>query len=74
MHFLRTIAKFWLGDDRGQDLAEYCLITALIALIAFGIFWHVSGGIQGVGNSMTSTLTTANSSAHPVQTGGTNGN
>jgi hypothetical protein len=29
---------FSTGEDHGQDLAEYCLLTALVALIALGIF------------------------------------
>jgi Flp pilus assembly pilin Flp len=44
---LRAIYSF-LNRDQGQVLAEYCLIAALIALVALGIFWHVSGGIQGI--------------------------
>jgi Flp pilus assembly pilin Flp len=44
---LRAIRSF-LKQDRGQVLAEYCLIAALIVLIALGIFWRVSGGIQGM--------------------------
>jgi len=51
------------GRDQGQDLAEYCLITALIALIALGIFCHVSGGIQGMWSSTGTTLAAANASA-----------
>jgi len=31
-------SAFSTGEDHGQDLAEYCLLTALVALIAFGIF------------------------------------
>jgi Flp pilus assembly pilin Flp len=48
------------GRDQGQDLAEYCLLTALIALIALGIFYHVSGGIQGLWSSTNTTLVAAN--------------
>ncbi|MGA2195459.1 MAG: hypothetical protein ABSH40_09335 [Bryobacteraceae bacterium] len=45
---LRAIYRFLKDQDQGQVLAEYCLITALIVLIALGIFWHVSGGIPGI--------------------------
>jgi Flp pilus assembly pilin Flp len=48
------------GGDHGQDLAEYCLLTALIALIALGIFYRVSGGIQGMWSSTGTTLVAAN--------------
>jgi Flp pilus assembly pilin Flp len=50
---------FRRGDD-AQDLADYCMLTALIALIALGIFCHVSGGIQGMWSSTSSTLAAAN--------------
>jgi Flp pilus assembly pilin Flp len=62
MKVLRAIAGFLRGKDRGQDLAEYCLMTALVALIALGIFWHVSGGLHGLWNSANTSLTTGNSS------------
>jgi Flp pilus assembly pilin Flp len=45
---LKAICSFLKDQDQGQVLAEYCLITALVVLIALGIFWHVSGGIQGM--------------------------
>jgi Flp pilus assembly pilin Flp len=47
-------------SDYGQDLADYCLLTALIALIALGIFCHVAGGIQGMWSTAGTTLATAN--------------
>jgi len=57
--FCRIAARWW-RNERGQDVAEYCLITALIALVALGIFWHVSGGMQGMWNSMNTSLATGN--------------
>lgn len=60
MKVLRTITGFLSGNDRGQDLAEYCLMTALIALIALGIFWHVSGGLEGMWKSMNASLAAGN--------------
>jgi len=50
----------WSRDERGQGLAEYCLITALIALIALGIFWHVSGGLQGGWGTANTALASGN--------------
>jgi Flp pilus assembly pilin Flp len=49
----------WKGfrrNDRGQDLAEYCLITAVIALIGLGLFIKVSGGLQGLWGAANSTI------------------
>ena len=57
---LRAIRWVFRGRDRGQDLAEYCLITALIALVAGAIFCYASGGIQGIWSSAGTTLAAAN--------------
>src|SRR5579883_2822281 len=40
-------------SDRGQDLAEYCLLTALVVLVAAAIFLYVSGGIHNLWASPT---------------------
>lgn len=61
---LGTILGFFT-KERGQDLSEYCLITALIALIALGIFWHVSGGIDGMWAQVNSTLAAGSATAGP---------
>ena len=58
--------KSFSRDDRGQDLSEWCLITALVVLVAFGIFFHVSGGMQ---NLWTTANTTLVNSAQPHNTG-----
>lgn len=60
---LRAFVRFLRGD-RGQDLAEYCLLTALLALIALGIIYHVSGGMQNLwGNAGAAISAGANSGA-----------
>jgi Flp pilus assembly pilin Flp len=51
----------WARDERGQDLAEYCLITALISLIALGIIWHISGGLEGTWGAANAALISGNS-------------
>jgi Flp pilus assembly pilin Flp len=71
MKVFRTIAIFLFKKDRGQDVAEYCLLTALIALIGLGIFWHISGGMQGMWNSINASLATSNSTATSGTTTGT---
>ena len=53
---LRAMRWVFRGRDRGQDLAEYCLLTALVALIGAGIFLYASGGIQGIWSNAGSTL------------------
>lgn len=39
-------------NDLGQDLAEYCLLTALLAMVALGILYHFSGGMDGIWGSV----------------------
>ena len=58
-------------EDRGQDLAEYCLLTALIALAAVGILIHFSGGVQAIWGSASTTLTAGNSATTTTTTGTT---
>jgi hypothetical protein len=47
--------------ESGQDLAEYCLLTALLVLVAGGIFVQASGGIQAIWGTANTTLATGNS-------------
>jgi Flp pilus assembly pilin Flp len=54
---LRSFLKALHSEDRGQDLAEYCLLTALVALVALGIFVHLAGGMQAVWGSANASLT-----------------
>jgi Flp pilus assembly pilin Flp len=59
---IRSILAFFRREELGQDLAEYCLITALVALVGLGIFIHMAGGVQALWNTANSTLATGNSS------------
>jgi Flp pilus assembly pilin Flp len=58
----RSIAKLFQKDELGQDLAEYCLITALLLLVGLGIFIHLSGGIQAIWGNANTTLSSSGSS------------
>ena len=57
------------SEDRGQDLSEYCLLTALVALVALGIIIQVSGGMKAVWGGANASLT-AGSAAISGTTGG----
>jgi Flp pilus assembly pilin Flp len=57
------------SEDRGQDLSEYCLLTALVALVALGIIIQVSGGMKAVWAGANASLT-AGSAAISGTTGG----
>lgn len=42
----RTLQNL-IADERGQGLAEYGLILALVAVVCIGAVQGLSGGIQG---------------------------
>lgn len=46
------------SNQRGHGLAEYCLITALVALAALGLYVHLAGGMQDLWSTANSTLAT----------------
>jgi Flp pilus assembly pilin Flp len=54
--WLRLLRK----DDHGQDLSEYCLLTALVALIGLGLFLYASGGVQNLWTTANTTLAVGN--------------
>lgn len=56
---LRAISGLFRRDE-GQDLADYCLLTALIALVAAGILFRLSGGIEGLWTIGNRNLNAAN--------------
>ncbi len=43
-------------EEGGQDLSEYCLLVALVVLIAAGVFLKVSGGMQTLWTAANTTL------------------
>ncbi len=44
---LNQLRAVW-NDDSGQDLAEYALLFALIAIVAIASLIVIGGGINGV--------------------------
>jgi Flp pilus assembly pilin Flp len=40
--------RIFIKERYGQDLAEYCLLIALIMLAGAGILLHLSGGMQNL--------------------------
>lgn len=51
-HFLANLMR----DDAGQDLAEYALLIALIALVVIGAVAALGGQVQSVFNDITGQL------------------
>jgi Flp pilus assembly pilin Flp len=57
-----TLRNFW-NDDQGQDLIEYTLLMAFVALASAALFLGAGGSIQGIWSTSNSQLAAANSSA-----------
>ncbi len=56
------IQKFFL-DDQGQDLIEYSLLMAFVALASVAIFSATGSSAKGIWSSSNSQLVKANTSA-----------
>jgi Flp pilus assembly pilin Flp len=56
------VAGLW-QDDQGQDLIEYSLLMAFVALASVAIFSGVGGSVKGIWSSTNSQLTKANTTA-----------
>jgi Flp pilus assembly pilin Flp len=57
---------FWLRlltDDDGQDLIEYTLLMAFVALASAALFIGAGGSIKGIWTTSNSQLTAANTQA-----------
>ena len=57
-------------EDRGQDLAEFCLLTALVALVVLGVIIQLSGGMQAVWGGANTSLTAGNAAVNGAAGGG----
>lgn len=53
------VQKFW-RDESGQDLIEYTLLLAFVALASASIFISAGSSISGIWSSASSELVTAN--------------
>jgi Flp pilus assembly pilin Flp len=59
MTYLRN---FW-NDEQGQDLIEYTLLMAFVALASAALFLGAGGSIKGIWNVTNNQLAQANSLA-----------
>jgi Flp pilus assembly pilin Flp len=50
-------------DDQGQDLIEYTLLMAFVALASAALFLGAGGSIKGIWQTTNTQLSQANSSA-----------
>lgn len=58
VNLVRSFAK----DESGQDLLEYALLVALIALVAFGAVQIAGTSVNTIFNNIANKLNTAASS------------
>jgi Flp pilus assembly pilin Flp len=56
---MNSLRRF-LKDEQGQDLIEYTLLMAFIALASASIFISAGGSIQGIWSNTSSQLVAAN--------------
>jgi Flp pilus assembly pilin Flp len=54
----KELKTFW-KDERGQDMVEYSLLLAFIALAAVGLLTGIRTNIKGIFTTLNTTLTTA---------------
>jgi Flp pilus assembly pilin Flp len=59
---MKLLQRF-LKDEQGQDLIEYTLLMAFIALASAAIFTSAGGSISGIWASTSTQLVAANTAA-----------
>ena len=59
---MSLIKNFW-NDDQGQDLIEYTLLMAFVALASAALFLGAGGSIKGIWTTSNSQLEAASTSA-----------
>jgi len=59
---MSQLTAFW-KDEKGQDLIEYTLLMAFVALASAVLFIGAGGSIQGIWSTTNSQLAAANASA-----------
>jgi Flp pilus assembly pilin Flp len=57
-----TLLKQFLRDEQGQDLTEYGLLLAFIALAAMGFVTGAAAGVTNIQNNSNSNLSAMASS------------
>ena len=57
-----VLIRFW-NDDQGQDLIEYTLLMAFVALASAALFIGAGGSISGIWSVTNSQLAVASTQA-----------
>ena len=58
---MKTLLQNFVKDEQGQDLIEYTLLMAFIALASAAIFTSAGTSIKGIWSQASSQLVAANS-------------
>jgi Flp pilus assembly pilin Flp len=64
MNFIARLRALLRGTS-GQDLLEYALLVALIALVCVAVIGTTGSGVQNIFNQISAKLTTAGGGATP---------
>ena len=59
---MTILRNFW-NDEQGQDLIEYTLLMAFVALASAALFLGAGGSIKGIWTVTNTQLSNANGSA-----------
>ena len=63
MKKVQNAMSMFLKDESGQDLIEYTLLMAFVALASAAIFINAGNSLSGIWSSANTQLATANSNA-----------
>ena len=58
-----TFLKNFFIEEEGQDLIEYTLLMAFVALASAALFIGAGGSVKGIWSTTNAQLTAANSTA-----------
>ena len=61
--FMKQFLETLWRDERGQDLIEYTLLMAFVALASAALFIGAGGSISGIWTTSNSQLSAANGTA-----------
>jgi Flp pilus assembly pilin Flp len=59
----KTLRNLWI-DEGGQDLIEYTLLMAFVALASAALFLGAGNSIMGIWTSTNTQLSAANAALH----------
>lgn len=60
---MKTLRNLWM-DEGGQDLIEYTLLMAFVALASAALFLGAGNSIMGIWTSTNTQLSAANAAIH----------